>query len=559
MSNTINSSAFQSHSTSFNTALGEKYVIFFIGDFTVSACQHQLIDVIFALKAKGISNIVLVLMGKIVDNQYKNFVEKHLYFMDVSNEIIIIEDIVDLYIDTLYLRADLYLSLEENSERNQWLTRAIENNIPTIFYDFNQLSKNKTQEGKLTFKAPMHVATIIKQVMENANFRKMLLLNQYRIFFPEDKITRLDFRIDGPCDSTYSLALVNQELGLSLIKKRKKIGFFATEGPGDYLPNKSFLSKYKTILSHLTEVQTKSKVVIRNLYPPRVSKMGGMLNILGPYGWEESAFPQEYVQNFNRRLSGIACMSSYVEEVLKNNGVTVPLYVTGIGVDHVLRYPPETLPFELPLNLKLLHISSCFPRKGVDTLLKAFEIIPQSLSLIIKTFPNPHNTLKEDLRQEGWTEIAINYYVKADKTLVLIEEDLTMGQIRFLYESCDILVAPSRGEGFGLPMAEAMLLGLPVVTTGYGGQTDFCTADTSWLVDYIFVPAKTHMKLPNSLWAEPIISDLVRQIIACLNAPIIEKEKKIEAAKRMIQTHFKWSDIAKKLIDFQKKLISHKF
>ena len=69
--------------------------------------------------------------------------------------------------------------------------------------------------------------------------------------------------------------------------------------------------------------------------------------------------------------------------------------------------------------------------------------------------------------------------------------------------ACDALVAPSRGEGFGLPLAEAMFSGLPVVATGYGGHMDFCDADNTYLVDYSFARAETHFGLPNSMWAEP--------------------------------------------------------
>ncbi len=55
--------------------------------------------------------------------------------------------------------------------------------------------------------------------------------------------------------------------------------------------------------------------------------------------------------------------------------------------------------------------------------------------------------------------------------IVLINRDLPDENIVWLYRSCDALVAPSRGEGFGLPMAEAMLFKLPVVTTALLGGT----------------------------------------------------------------------------------------
>ena len=37
-------------------------------------------------------------------------------------------------------------------------------------------------------------------------------------------------------------------------------------------------------------------------------------------------------------------------------------------------------------------------------------------------------------------------------------------------------------------MAEAMLLGKPVLATGYSGNVDFMTAENSYLVDYAMAP-----------------------------------------------------------------------
>ena len=94
--------------------------------------------------------------------------------------------------------------------------------------------------------------------------------------------------------------------------------------------------------------------------------------------------------------------------------------------------------------------------------------------------------------------------------MLIIEDDLGDSQLRALYAQCHAMIAPSKAEGFGLPMAEAMLSGLAVVTTGWGGQTDFCNDETAWLVDYKFEPARTHFGLFDSVWAMPDIDHLAK-------------------------------------------------
>ena len=49
-----------------------------------------------------------------------------------------------------------------------------------------------------------------------------------------------------------------------------------------------------------------------------------------------------------------------------------------------------------------------------------------------------------------------------------------------LYAACQCLVHPYRGEGFGLPVLEAMACGLPVVVTGGGATDDFATDDHAY-------------------------------------------------------------------------------
>ena len=522
------------------STLGEKYTIVCIADFTLYECQHQLIDVMYAIKQQNIDDILLILAGKPLDQKYVDFLHAHVALMQLQEEVLILCDTSSSLEDALYRRADLYISLSQTNSSDGQTHRAIFSSIPTLFY----------AQASFPFKAPTRIAQEIIHLLQDAPKRTLLAHRQHQnlhLLLP-------DIRLDGPCESSYSLALVNRELGRACLHLGKKTVFFATEGGGDYPAHKELLQGDE-ILSYLADSPPNAHLVTRNLYPPRVSSMGGIVKILGPYGWEESLFPAEYVRHFNRRLSGLACMSSYVEGVMRANGVKVPLCVTGIGVDHILQHDFEPLPLTLPEGLKLLHISSCFPRKGVDILIKVLERIPLPLTLIVKTFPNPHNNLKEELLALQWNQTQPHFFTKTDKTILIIEEEFTTGEIKSLYKACDILVAPSRGEGFGLPMAEAMLLELPVVTTGYGGQTDFCTQETAWLIDYTLEQAKTHISTPNSIWAQPSEDDLLHQIMTILNAPPHTISNKLQKAKQTILTHYTWKSVAKKLLEFQERLL----
>ena len=59
---------------------------------------------------------------------------------------------------------------------------------------------------------------------------------------------------------------------------------------------------------------------------------------------------------------------------------------------------------------------------------------------------------------------------------------LSDDELAGLYTACDCLVHPYRGEGFGLPIAEAMACGLPVIVTGYGAALDYCNEENAYLI-----------------------------------------------------------------------------
>lgn len=359
---------------------------------------------------------------------------------------------------------------------------------------------------------------------------------------------RIAWRIEGPFDSSYSLALLNRETARALAALGHRVILHSTEGPGDFLPGESFLSANPDLSgfyhSSLQVPAPRADVTSRNLYPPRVADMSCRVNLLHHYAWEESGFPPEWVEHFNAHLQGMTCLSSHVEKIMIDHGVTVPLSVSGCGVDHWERIAADDSYRIQAKSFRFVHVSSCFPRKGVDVLLKAYGRAfgaRDDVTLIIKTAPNPHNRL-HDWLAEARAE-------RADfPDVQIIEADLGDAQLKALYAQCHVMVAPSRAEGFGLPMAEAMLSGLAVITTNWGGQLAFCNPETAWLVDYAFAPAKTHFNLFDSVWAEPDAEHLARLLRETHDLPAAARAERTLRGKRLLLERFRWSHAAQKLV-----------
>ena len=51
------------------------------------------------------------------------------------------------------------------------------------------------------------------------------------------------------------------------------------------------------------------------------------------------------------------------------------------------------------------------------------------------------------------------------------------------YSAMDVLLAPSHGEGFCVPLIEAQACGTPVIATDFSAQTELVSEGTGWLVD----------------------------------------------------------------------------
>jgi glycosyltransferase involved in cell wall biosynthesis len=100
---------------------------------------------------------------------------------------------------------------------------------------------------------------------------------------------------------------------------------------------------------------------------------------------------------------------------------------------------------------------------------------------------------------------------------VLIAESLPREELLALYGCCDVFLSLHRSEGFGRGMAEALQLGVDVIATDFGGNTDFCSGPLAHPVRWRSapIPRGAYPCADGHSWAEPDLehaAELCRQV-----------------------------------------------
>ena len=325
-----------------------------------------------------------------------------------------------------------------------------------------------------------------------------------------------ELTVIGSISGHYSLAAINRNIVFRLLNKVKNV--FVICYHANYFDKIEDIAitkdEYETLRSIVPDknapaIRTDDKVAIYHHYPLIEDVREGYGFEIAVFFWEESRIPQRTIEILNSKYKGILVSTFFIKKILIDNGCYTPVKVADIP----LKTPPEPSVLqensEQKREIKLFHISSCLPRKGADVLLRAFNEACKKakfeLSLTIKSFPNPHNSVTEQI------ELLVDKKYR-DKIRVILNEDLTALDVANLYEQCDIVVLPTRGEGLNMPAIEGVHYKKPIISTDYSGQCEFLD-DSCEFIGYKFAPAVTHFNLNYSFWAEPSVKDLGEKII----------------------------------------------
>lgn len=562
------------------TAFEQTFNVLFVGRICENKKQDELIEMMHHLRYRVQSPVRLILAGAVTSGLYKAKIEARIRELGLDAEVCFVGKVSDQRLLALYQIADVFVCMSAHEGFGMPLIEAMQYDVPVVARNSSNIADTLGKGGMLLppHTNPWEFAQAVGNLIDAPALRRSILAKQHENlerFSKRSVLTQLttylqqvgiaiprpleitqgfDFsqrwRIEGPFDSSYSLAIVNRQLALALQRQGVDVSLRSHEGHGDFAPSEAFLQSVPQCAQmYKRELEEKMPpyAALRFCYPPNVNEMAASVRVVHSYGWEETGFPQTYVDGFNRRLDLLTVLSHSVAKNLRDSGVRIPIAVTGAGVDHLLNLQPEALPdgfLDECKRFKFLHISSCFPRKGVDVLLRAYGGAfrrADDVSLVIKTFHNIHNDVQKQLDELLDKDPEFPH-------VVLRFEELTQEQLVSLYREADAFVAPSRGEGLGLPMAEAMLFDVPVITNSWGGQTDFCDASTAWCCDFQFAKADAHLSLTHSLWAEPDQQDLTRLLRELVGADKAQIQTKTTAAKQRVMQSLRWDKVAQNVM-----------
>lgn len=225
---------------------------------------------------------------------------------------------------------------------------------------------------------------------------------------------------------------------------------------------------------------------------------------IGYWHWELSEFPGNWINSFNI-VNEIWVPSNFTSNSISKNTskpvVTIP-HAISIDLPDNMNREYFGIPEDRFLFFTMYDVHSTFERKNPNAVIEAFKQAfkknDHKLGLVLKInngsyFPKEIDKLKEKI---------IGY-----DNIFLIDQVLSRKEVNGLLNAINSFVSLHRAEGFGLPLAEAMFLGKPVIATNWSGNVDFMNEYNACVVDFHlkklgrnFGPYQAHQE-----WAEPHI------------------------------------------------------
>ena len=234
---------------------------------------------------------------------------------------------------------------------------------------------------------------------------------------------------------------------------------------------------------------------------------------IGYWAWELEQFPPSW-ERFFQDYQEIWCPSSFTAQALAQRS---PIPV--IALPHLPDWPhlqaraaareqardarrkaQRQRPFTF---LTLFDFWSTPERKNPEAVLRAFQ---QAFPRQDPSSPAVQLLVKASSAEQFPAQAAaLKRLSQGDPRIHWIEALLSQAELDALYAQADALVSLHRAEGFGLTLAEAMAMGIPVIATGYSGNLDFMPPGSAALIPWTLqrIERSRGDYVAGAAWAEP--------------------------------------------------------
>ena len=282
--------------------------------------------------------------------------------------------------------------------------------------------------------------------------------------------------------------------------------------------------------------------------PPFSRHMGGGYKI-GYFFWEADRLPKSWGRDICSSLDEIWVPCNLTKKACRKAGFSGPIEVIHTPRPSELNAGPIAVPLKgsdkMIVGKDTFVFYSIFQwneRKGYRKLFRAYyeEFSGKdNVLLVVKTNPIKH-------RDHGLPKINndllfLKKYCKNRRAphVFVTTKTLEDKHIAGLHNFGDCFVLPHHGEGWGMPIHDAMMHNSLIITTPYGGITEHLNDSNALLIKHKMVEVKPMNWNPyyqtNQRWAEADIGHLRRLMRAVYNGEI-ESSELIARAKRVAES-----------------------
>ncbi|HWM90323.1 MAG TPA: glycosyltransferase [Thermoanaerobaculia bacterium] len=260
---------------------------------------------------------------------------------------------------------------------------------------------------------------------------------------------------------------------------------------------------------------------------------------------EVDGFPAEWVRQANQ-MDEVWVPSEFNRQSFVESGLTKPVHVIQLGIDTNYFHPGIQAHPNPMGEFLFLSIFEWGERKDPWLLLRAFNetfSAREPVRLLCKVMNRDGGlSLKQEIRKLGLKE-------SGGRISYLFNKEFPHYQLGSLYRSADCFVATSRGEGWNMPLMEAMACGLPSIATDWGAHREFVHEGIAYpLRNRGTVPAVAKCPYYTGFsWADPDPEHL-RHLLREIYENRDEARRRGLAAAGEVAARWSWKAAARKII-----------